>query len=147
QNRQRVACSLISAPHMGQVLSPETGRPAGGPSLTGAVGASAGGSGSLGQDDSTSFASRLRSGTGTDSPHPGQLARTPALSSAVLSSFWQCGQWNSIVTRSGPPVSIRSRSTEVKTNGHAVCRGDAARASAAIAEVPSARVNPLTQAD
>ena len=33
-----------------------------------------------------------RSGTVTACPHPGQFARTPALSSPVLSSFWQCGQ-------------------------------------------------------
>jgi len=36
-------------------------------------------------------------GTSTGSPHPGQFAWTPALSSGVLRNLLQWGQWNSMV--------------------------------------------------
>src|SRR5205823_2676919 len=90
QYRQRVAAAEISSPHIGQVVV--VLREVTGPAARCAIFASAGKASGPDADDSPNNGFESAGGTTTRLPQPGQFAWTPALSSPVLSSFWQCGQ-------------------------------------------------------
>src|SRR5262245_16701401 len=95
QNRQRLAARLICAPHIGQGLV-SSAATALSPEVESGSAPSAVAAGCVIPDGisegSACAASAPGAGTVTASPQPGQFARTPALSSVVLSSFWQNGQ-------------------------------------------------------
>src|SRR5579872_5365370 len=95
QNRQRSAVRLISAPHIGQGrVSPDESFTVGGspappePAITAGVPPA-----STSSTCAISISADTASADGTvsDSPQPGHLASTPALSSEVLRTFWHDG--------------------------------------------------------
>src|SRR6185295_6936436 len=95
QYRQRFAASRISAPHIGQGrIAPAATdvSSAACPVGSGARGTSTARSPTAVGDGSEPAPLWPGKGTVTVSPHPGQLALTPALSAGVFSSFWQKGQ-------------------------------------------------------
>ena len=87
---------MIISPHIGHFLVSELG--------SGEAGTSDGDSaaskvcGSNSPSDRWPNDSPAVPGIVIDAPHPGHFAVNPALSSPVFRSFWQCGQFNSIVT-------------------------------------------------
>jgi hypothetical protein len=90
QYRHRVAAALIVSPHVGQafVASAAADRPE---EDRADLSAAADRDGPESNESSTA-PNLLWAGTVTNWPHPGQFARTPALSSGVLSNLAQCGQ-------------------------------------------------------